>query len=187
MQDNIRHEFPEPGLAGAAQYENASAAIAALEVLSQQLPVTESAMREALAGVQLTGRCEWIRQNPGVLVDVAHNPDAAESLLAYLDTLPRQGRRLAVCAMLEDKDREGVVEILAPPFDDWFVADLDVPRGGRGEELARALDKFGVSGVKVHDGPEMAYRAALESADDADDIVVFGSFYTVAEVLETKE
>jgi dihydrofolate synthase/folylpolyglutamate synthase len=92
----------------------------------------------------------------------------------------------AVVGMLADKDMAGVVEALRGRFDRWYVASPEAERAAPAETLAKI--------VREH-APEAALRsfatvtAALEAARrDAgpnDRIVVFGSFYTVAEALRS--
>ncbi|HEB99528.1 MAG TPA: bifunctional tetrahydrofolate synthase/dihydrofolate synthase [Thiotrichales bacterium] len=171
--------LPSPGLAGRHQYGNAAAVLAALEALGGRLPVPEAAIREGLARARLPGRFEIVAEAPQLVLDVAHNPAAAEALAGVLGERPVAGRTLALYAALEDKSVAGVVAALQPRIDRWHLAGLDVPRGLSASALARRLPS-GLDPV-LHDRVSDALEAALAEAGPEDRVLVFGSFFTVAQ------
>jgi dihydrofolate synthase/folylpolyglutamate synthase len=87
--------------------------------------------------------------------------------------------------MLADKDVRGVVDALRARIDRWFVAGLPGARGGGSQAVRDALLAAGVRAddIRMHDDVASAFRAAREAATEADRIVVFGSFVTVAAAL----
>lgn len=179
-----RSGLPSPALRGEYQLRNASAAFAALDCLDDRLPVDMGAVRRALVEVELPGRFQVLPGRPVVVLDVAHNPQAAQCLS---DTLARMGafkRTWGVFSMLKDKDISGVARLVAPHVTHWLVAPLHTPRAARPEALRAALGEAGVR-VPVDDYASVAqgYAAARAHADPDDRILVFGSFYTVADVL----
>lgn len=177
--------LPYPALGGRFQLYNASAAIAALCELRNQLPVAPEHIRAGLSQVNLAGRFQIFPGRPAVVLDVAHNPHAAAGLAENLQRLGGSGRTLAVLAMLEDKDAEGVAGALRERIDRWFVADLQEPRGARAGQLLQALARAQVRGpAAAYPDPMAAYEAARQAAGPEDVIVVFGSFRTVAAVLD---
>ena len=182
IDDAVFPNLPKPAMTGSYQYDNAAATIAALHCLNERLPVTLAAIRSGLARARLPGRFQVVGQAPLRILDVAHNPHAARALADNLAALPRTGRRLAVVAMLADKDAGAVVDALAGQFDHWHLAGLG---GARGRSAAQLADVFGARGLSVslHDGVESAWRAACQEAGPADTITAFGSFHTVAEIM----
>jgi dihydrofolate synthase/folylpolyglutamate synthase len=119
-----------------------------------------------------------------VVLDVAHNPQAAQRLSETLQRMEPATRTVAVFAMLKDKDIAGVARVLAPQVSEWIVAPLGGPRGSDAASLERALRKGGVSApVEQSESPAQAFARARERAGPNDRIVVVGSFYTVADVL----
>jgi dihydrofolate synthase/folylpolyglutamate synthase len=179
-----RMQLPLPALRGAYQLSNASAAITALNLMRDELPVGMGAMRAGLVGVELPARFQVLPGRPRVVLDVAHNPHAARRLGENLRSLSDAGHSLAVFAMLKDKDIAGVVTELAALIDAWFIAPLAVPRGA---DLALLEGAFHRAGVDRNVTPcatvDQALTAALSQAQPDDKIVVFGSFYTVASAL----
>ena len=116
------------------------------------------------------------------MLDVAHNPHAARALADALGAMGYHPETIAVCAMLADKDAAGVVAALRPRVDRWFVAGLPGARGDDGGRLRDALLAAGVTSdaIRVFADVAQAYAAARDAAGEADRIVVFGSFLTVA-------
>jgi dihydrofolate synthase / folylpolyglutamate synthase len=175
--------LPLPALRGGFQVRNAAAAIAALEAVTDRLPLSTVALRQGLLDVRLPGRFEVFPGPFSLIFDVAHNPEAARALAENLARYAAgRGRTLAVFSMLRDKDIGGVAGILAPQVAEWFYAPLDVGRGATGDELAASLAALG---VVAHGHPDLlaALAAAGGAARPGDRILVFGSFYTVAMLL----
>ncbi len=182
-----RNALPHPALRGAFQLHNASAVLAVLDVLKWRMPVSQEAVRRGLHTVQLAGRFQFVPGKPQLILDVAHNPHAARALAQNLVALPPCPHTYAVFAMLKDKDMAEVVEALNPYIDTWLVAGIDAPRGASSDELIKVLQQVGVRGKIVHfRDTAHAIVHACKVADENDRIIVFGSFYTVAEAMRTK-
>jgi dihydrofolate synthase/folylpolyglutamate synthase len=175
-----------PALRGANQLLNAATALAALESLHERLPMSAQAVRTGLALVELPGRFQIVPGQPVLVLDVAHNPQAAAALAVSLDQMGFYSRTFAVFGVMADKDIAGVVAPLRPLIDAWFVADLPSARAAKATELVRVIAAAGASTtpVSTHATPTDALRAALAAADPADRIVAFGSFSTVGGVLK---
>jgi dihydrofolate synthase/folylpolyglutamate synthase len=181
-----RGALPYPALRGTCQLGNAAAAITALECLRERLPVAVNDIRAGLLQADNPGRFQVLPGRPAVILDVAHNPQAARALTASLDSMGRAGRTLAVFAMLKDKDITGVVNAVKSSIAHWFIAGLGGVRGAGAADLERALAGAGVSAVTACDGVAAAYMQACDMAVENDRIVVFGSFYTVAAVMQLR-
>jgi dihydrofolate synthase/folylpolyglutamate synthase len=180
-----RYGLPLPALRGAYQLANAATALAALDALRVRLPVAAGAVRDGLVQVELPGRFQVLPGRPAVVLDVAHNPQAAGALSETLSTMGFFPRTLAVFGMLGDKDIDAVVRALAPRVDCWYIAPLPGPRGASAARLATALTHAGVdaAAVRTFDDIEQAFDAARNAAGETDRIAAFGSFLTVAAAL----
>jgi dihydrofolate synthase/folylpolyglutamate synthase len=180
-----RHALPHPALRGPFQLQNAAGVLMVLELLGQALPlpVNQGDIRQGLSAVQLAGRFQVLPGMPLRILDVAHNPHGAQVLAQSLRTQPCAGQTHAVMSMLADKDIDGVISVMRDVIDVWHVAGLDVPRGVSGAQLAGRLQAAGITSVHVHASVTAAYQQAGSHAQPIDRVVVFGSFYTVAEVL----
>ncbi len=187
-KEGARHSLPFPALRGGYQLKNASAALAALESLQSRLPVSQGQVKRGLLEVSWPGRMQVLPGRPVVVLDVAHNPHAARALDDALGSMGFHQNTYAVFGMLQDKDIDSVIEIIKGRIDSWFVAGLETAAGARGataELLAGKLAAHGLAGrFSCHVSIASAYAAAREKAGENDRILVFGSFYTVAEILQ---
>ena len=176
--------LPHPAMRGDYQLRNAACVLAALDCLAVRLPVKIADIRAGLLNAVLPGRFQTLPGRPIRVLDVAHNPQAAEALARTLRAQPVAGRTIAVCAMLRDKPIAEVLAIVAPLVTSWHVAGLVGERGTSAEDMRQALAQAGVhEAVVLHADVEQAYAAALAEARDDDRIVVFGSFHTVGAIL----
>ena len=180
-----RHGLPIPALRGAYQLANAATALAALDVLRDRLPVPMGAVRDGLVSVELPGRLQVLPGRPVTVLDVAHNPQAAAALADSLASMGFHPQTWAVFGIMADKDIGSVIAALLPRVDRWYVASLPPPRGATAEDLRMRLEAAGVAPAAIRDfnDPASAYRAAREAVEEADRIIVFGSFLTVAAAL----
>jgi dihydrofolate synthase/folylpolyglutamate synthase len=178
-------DLPLPAMAGAFQLRNAAGALAVLEAMRNRLPVSEAAISQGLAAARLPGRYQRIARAPEVVLDVAHNPEAARALAATLRAQPTGGRTLAVVGMLADKDAAGVFAALQGEIDAWWTCTPDSPRAQDAAALAAVLRmQAGAAPVCVQPDVNTALAEARSAAHEGDRILVFGSFYTVAAVLD---
>lgn len=183
--ERVRRSLPIPQLRGAHQLDNAAAVLMVLESIGHRLPVDQQAVRTGLQDLRLRGRFEIVERSPLVILDVAHNVEAARSLRDNLRRMYSPGPTVAVFAMLGDKDLPGVARLLAPLIDHWYAAPL---RGARSLSVARLLEGLSAAGVDPAQQSGCPYLAgALEAARTAAGeegrVVAFGSFYTVGGVL----
>ncbi|MDX1253287.1 MAG: bifunctional tetrahydrofolate synthase/dihydrofolate synthase [Gammaproteobacteria bacterium] len=183
-QTRRRTALPHPALRGAFQLQNAAAVLMVLELLDDFLPLSQHDVREGLTTVSLPGRFQVLPGAPLRIFDVAHNPHGAQVLAQTLRSQPCAGKTHAVMAMLADKDIGGVVAAMRGVVDVWHAAGLSVGRGASAVRVAEILRAAGVSApIHVYDDVAAAYAQALAGAQTVDRIVVFGSFYTVAEAM----
>ncbi|HEY4067977.1 MAG TPA: bifunctional tetrahydrofolate synthase/dihydrofolate synthase [Burkholderiaceae bacterium] len=178
-----------PALRGANQLLNAAGALAAFEALRDRLPISAQAVRSGFALVELPGRFQVVAGQPTLVLDVAHNPHAIAALAQNLDQMGFFPRTHAVFGVMADKDIAAILTRMAPLVDDWHFTDLPLARAAAALDLAAAYTRLAPKGpgpvtLATHAQPRDAMAAALEAADPADRIVVFGSFLTVGGVLQ---
>ena len=147
----------------------------------QGLRVVDTDKRRALVISALLGRegSEAVQGSLGVTTLFWAAQYLAQRLLA---AAPR-GRYLAVFGLLADKDLDGVLEPLTGLVQDWAVAPLPTPRSRPAAELEAALILRQVPASSHADiAAALDAQCAKATADDV--ILLFGSFYSVAEGLE---
>ena len=166
--------------------ENAALALQAYALLG--LPWQPKSMAMALLSTRVTGRLDrrrlrWRGKPLTLLLDVGHNPHAAEYLAQRLRARPVSGVRRAVFGLLADKDLAGVVHPLLADIHGWALASLPTPRTRPAEAVEAHLRACGAS-ARVYPDVASALQAQCEQARADDEILVFGSFYCVAEALQ---
>lgn len=190
-----RNALAYPALRGANQLLNACAALAALEVLRDRLPVGAQEVRTGLATVELPGRFQVLAGRPSIILDVAHNPHAAGALAQNLDNMGFYRYTYAVFGAMHDKDIAGILAHLKGKVDHWCVTTLPGERAATSAQLGESV-RAAVPGISTTGegdrtlsewaSPAEAFANAQARAGENDRIVVFGSFLTVAGVMAAR-
>jgi dihydrofolate synthase/folylpolyglutamate synthase len=181
-----RIDLNRPRLAAPAQLANASAAIAALRALGDVLPVSDEHVAVGVAVAQIPARLQRVPGDVEILVDVAHNPQAAQQLAQWMMRNRAMGATQAVFAALSDKDVPNMVGALLGCIDQWRLAGL-TGAGPRSQDIDQLWRR--VSGLMSrtlssrHEDVASALRAARLQAHPGDRILVFGSFHTAGQAL----
>ncbi|MDZ4099540.1 MAG: bifunctional tetrahydrofolate synthase/dihydrofolate synthase [Methylophilaceae bacterium] len=178
-------DLPLPALVGDFQLQNAACALAALEVMQAKLPVDRAHIAAGLSTVKLAGRFQTVGKSPTVILDVTHNPHAAEALAHNLRQNKIDGKTIAVFAMLADKDVAGVIGAVMPEIDAWYLSSVAHGRAATTTQLVEIFKKSDVKqAFRCFENLTSAYEQACLDASKTDRIIVFGSFFTVAEVMQ---
>lgn len=160
---------------------NAATALAAFGKLG--LHLEKETLKQVIETTSLKGRLQQVNSHPNTFLDVAHNPEAGTYLAAWIAR--QQAPKVhCVVAMLGDKDSASTLSVIKPHVDQWYVAGLDCPRGASSLQLMQSLD---VCSAFEFETVTQALETATKNALADELIVVFGSFFTVAKVLEAQE
>ena len=181
----LHHALPIPSMRGHYQVQNAAGVLMVLHLLRQQLPVSHEALRQGLIQAKLPGRFQVIAGEPLIILDVAHNQEAAAVLAANLDSLQFPGKLRAIFSMYADKPLQAVVATLQNSVDEWHIYPLGNERGFSGEELRAGVEQAaGDVNVITHDSLQDAFQVAKQASAAGDVIMIFGSFHVVGEALK---
>lgn len=167
--------------------ENICAALQAAALLG--ITFSERDVHAALSGMAVTARRE-ARHVAGLdyVLDVAHNPASVDKLVDKIAVTPCKGKTLALFSVMADKDIPAMISAAAGVFDAWFLAEQPGnARAARAADVADMLRGAGQSMISVSKNVRQAFRRAQSLMSAGDRLVVFGSFYTVAEVLPLLE
>jgi len=182
VSDHERLSLP---LKGDYQIVNASLALRTMEIITGKYPELGCDFREGLAAVKWPGRLEMVKSSPAVLIDGAHNPDAAKALSAHLGRLQESEfkRFILVLGIMGDKDIDGIMKPLLPLASEIIFTAAAYGRAASPELLANRAASMDRGSRAV---PSVAEALALaeELALPGDLIVVTGSFYTIGEAKE---
>jgi len=161
--------------------------VGVLAALRGRLGWNPAAIARGVAEARVGARLQRFGGEPELVVDVAHNPQAAGVLAQWLRRTPARGRTLAVFGALADKDVRGIVGAVARQVDRWYPAGLD-------RDSPRGLDAHALSGLlaDLDDGHvatasadvEAALAAACADARPGDRVLAFGSFFVAAAALQ---
>lgn len=171
---------------GQHQLNNAAGVVMVLELLADRLPVTQQQLRQGLLAITPPpGRQQILTQPVTQILDVAHNVDSVGALADLLATQPCSGHTHAVVGMLVDKDLTGILARIATRIDNWHLGSIGQPRGAQAEQLREALLQVNADArLTCYPDISTAWQAATGQLNAEDRLIVFGSFYTVAEVLK---
>ncbi len=184
-QSGERRGLKFPGLAGEFQLDNAAAVLALLEAAGLLDAIDTDLINAVLPKLSLAGRSQSLQSDGREwLLDVAHNPAAAEALGKNLASSPSVATTLGIVGLLNDKDVVGIIGPLVDHVDRWIAMTADSNRAVPANELARQISNFTGLGCLVADTPADATEFARRNASENDRILVTGSFFTVAPVLD---
>ena len=172
-------EFQKPSIP-AQNVATALTLLARLELLPE-LAVIE----KCLADLKVEGRFQKLSDSPKVFTDVAHNPESARYLKQKLLELKQQGFKIhALIAMLADKDKASVINEVSELVDFWSLASLEGPRAEKASNLLPLLPQAHQQNALKFDSVNLALDSQLKELDDSTAMIVFGSFFTVAEAIQ---
>ena len=177
--------LPLPKLQGDFQLANATNALMAVKAMEDKLPLTEISIQKGITLTLLPGRFQEVKKMPSLIFDVAHNPQAARSLSHNLKTHVVPGKTIAVFSILKDKDIFGVINELNFDIDDWFIAEIQNERAASIENISNTIQKINLSAhIEAFKNIQEAYQFASKEVRRNDRIIVFGSFFTVADIMK---
>ena len=171
-------------LLGRYQLENATSAIAALDVLRQRgfcIPV--EAVRKGLRSVHWPGRMEILGREPLIVADGAHNPYSARVLRQALEEWFPGQRWVLIFGASADKDVAEMLKVLLPISEYTIVTRSDHPRAASPVELADVVAAVG-GGAEISVNVKKSLRRGLAVMNPDNGLLVTGSIHLVADARE---
>ena len=158
--------------------DNVATALTVLSLLGVSLNAEK--INTIIDKTKVPGRMEFFTQHCDILLDVGHNPQAARHLARQIKKM-NYNKIFAVTGMLIDKDITNALSPLTQQVSTWYLGSLHVNRGATAEHV---FEKSNLSkeSVNCFDNVTQAFKMASTIASSDDLILVYGSFYTVAEV-----
>jgi dihydrofolate synthase/folylpolyglutamate synthase len=162
--------------------EATGAALMATRLMQRFLPISEDSYH-ALKHAALPGRLQQLKGSPHVLLDVAHNQQSVERLKQFLRTHHPHQRMHMVFSALADKPVQAMMSCLDDRVTSWHIGLLEGYRSLSLEDWQENCSCFEQNKIVwYHDVPK-AFEGSVQYAGEDDMIVVFGSFFTVAAVM----
>jgi len=167
-----------------AQLRNISLVLAAIEQYDPALIGDVVAVNALILRARPPGRFQVVRREHEWVLDVAHNPQAAATLRAQLETLPPAADTTVVIGLLGDKSLDGFLAPLGPLASRWVACSVEDPRARDGASIAAALRESGAAEVIAAGSVADALARARSLAPAGGRIVVCGSFRVVGPALQ---
>ena len=182
------YEDLEISLTGQCQIENAVTVLEAVKVLRcQGIRISQEAVRQGLKNTRWPGRFTVYDRKPMVIIDGAHNEDAAKRLAQNISMLLPGRKVTAVMGVFQDKEFEKIITIMAPFLK--FVYTIDLPNRERTlekEVLCERLKKQGIE-AETAESIEEALRLAKQREKEDGAVLVFGSLSYLGDVIRLEE
>ena len=180
------HNIPNLKMIGDYQYNYATASVIALNDILPEALSDQELLKNALCDTLIPGRFQYLQHSPDIILDVAHNEDAAKSLATNIKRLGYKKIHV-VLGILADKDVYSIVKPFSLLVDHWHIGTISSERGMNAEEIKfriKSLFKNKFS-IETYNSISAAYHGAVNQQDDNTLILVYGSFYTVSEALQS--
>ena len=179
-------DIPNLKMIGDYQYNYATASVIALNDILPEALSNQELLKNALCDTLIPGRFQYLQHSPDIILDVAHNEDAAKSLATNIKRLGYKKIHV-VLGILADKDVYSIVKPFSLLVDHWHIGTISSERGMNAEEIKfriKSLFKNKFS-IETYNSISAAYHGAVNQQDDNTLILVYGSFYTVSEALQS--
>jgi dihydrofolate synthase/folylpolyglutamate synthase len=178
----LMNDLPLPNLKGKNQLTNLAGCLRAVNLLQNKLPVTLGAIKEGIKHARIDGRLQILSNEPYIVADVAHNTDAALNLYDFISTSKRAGKVYAVFSILENKDIKKVLMPFINIVDEWFVSEINDSKAQKIDIIITTLKKYNKKVViNKFNNLNQAYKNAYKKCNLNDNIIIYGSFFTVSE------
>ena len=178
------HTGLEVPLVGAHQAENAAVAVGVIDLLRSRgaLDVSEAALVDGLARVEVAARIEVMSTSPLIVIDGAHNPLSMHALVRAVRDHFEYRRLVLLYAMATDKDIAGSLGIILPLADEVFFTVTNSPRAARPDLMGRIALSLGHERVTCEHSELEAFRRALAATGQGDMLLITGSRYLAGDL-----
>lgn len=182
-RDGLKIECKNPSMKGDIQINNAATAIQAIHCC-EDIILDKNRLDIGLEKAEIIGRFQILKTIPVAVLDIAHNEPSVEKLIENLKKYYPNSNFHAVFSVLKDKDVDKILNLLKGFFKSWHISNSKNERALNVNELKKN-DFFITENLFAYDSIEKAYDRAIEFIDNKQDIiVVFGSSYTIAPILQ---
>lgn len=172
-------------LLGAHQMENAATALEIVLAMRRRgVDISERAVREGLAKAVWPGRFQVLQKEPLLIIDGAHNEDAAKRLAENLDIYLPNSKVIGIMGVFKDKEYGKIIRLMKPYLD--YVYTIELPNSERTlskEELAYQLRGQGVK-AEAAASVGNALEQAKQRAKTGQVVLAFGSLSYLGQLIE---
>ncbi len=178
-------KIPNLKMVGDYQYNYAAASLLALEDIFPECLDDHHIIKNALSNTQIPGRFQYLERSPDIILDVAHNEDAAKSLAMNIQAIGHKKVNV-VLSVLNDKDVYSIVEPFSSFVDHWYIGTIDSERGMNADEIKYRINSMFKNkfSIQTYSSVSAAFHAAKNNQSSDELLLIYGSFYTVSEAIK---
>ncbi len=191
MAHHLRDDLPlniSCDLTGYYQARNIATSLETLyQINSRKAPwffptdTWQKGLAEVKASTGLRGRWEVLHHQPLTICDIAHNPDAVRWHREQINHYYYQNLHI-IFGMTQEKDLAPILREM-PAFAHYYFCAPDLPRGKPSQKLQNEAQQYGIKGEAIG-SVKAALEKVWEEVTDQDLVLITGSAFVVAEVLE---
>uniref|UniRef100_A0A832DGG7 Dihydrofolate synthase/folylpolyglutamate synthase n=1 Tax=Ignavibacterium album TaxID=591197 RepID=A0A832DGG7_9BACT len=167
------------------KYQRYNAALAVLAV-TKTLDIDEprivyDGIKNVIKNTLIQGRYEYIRKQPFILLDSAHNPDGLKVFLNdFLQEKNKYSKVYLLFSVLKDKDIDSMIKLLQNKFDNYYITEINYDRAEKLEDLKKRFDNFNIKAETITDKRKLI--SDFLKGDKNSCLVVVGSMYLLGEI-----
>ncbi len=141
-------------LSGEYQLYNICTAIRACELLRKNgVPIFDMSIIKGLLNTKLEGRLEYVSQTPPIILDGAHNPEAAHSLTVSIKKLFPDKKIIIVIGVMDDKDIKGILKNLIQTAESIILTKPNYERAASPQKLREIITSLNKTGRRYRPAP----------------------------------
>ena len=141
--------------------------------------------KHCLSSIKISGRFQQVNNEPLVILDVAHNTQAAKNLVKQISTTSCNGKRVAICGLMSDKAIKEYLSVLGEVIDEWFFIGLPIDRAAKPDDLLMLFKKLASNTtLKSSQNIRQALDILTNTLNVNDQVYILGYFITVSEFLK---
>ena len=184
-QDFSIERLPLPHLNGSNQLMNLTGSLRIIDLFKKRFPVEQDAINKGIRETRIKGRLQVLSTEPYIIADVAHNVDAAINLYNFINTSKHSGKIFAIFSILENKDLKRVLMPFLDIVDEWNISEINDSRSQKIDVIETKLREYkNPVSINKFSSLTRAFENAQKKCNVNDNIIIFGSFLTVSEIMD---
>ena len=168
---------------GDGEIDNLTTALAAMEANEQFFP-THDLLQEIIDEFILPGRFELLDLHHRWILDVAHNPSAAENLRQRIDRSKINSDFSMIFSMMKDKHLELYLNAFKDLVDTWIICEMKTERSFRVKQIESKMNNMGIDNIYCARSPLDAIKTLEKNVGLSNNVIVSGSFELVGPIRE---
>ncbi len=168
---------------GDGEIDNLTTALAAMEANEQFFP-THDLLQEIIDEFILPGRFELLDLHHRWILDVAHNPSAAENLRQRIDRSKFNSDFSMIFSMMKDKHLELYLNAFKDLVDTWIICEMKTERSFRVKQIESKMNNMGIDNIYCARSPVDAIKTLEKNVGLSNNVIVSGSFELVGPIRE---